>query len=225
MNKRFVIVLLICVIGFFGILIATKKKAGSPSSGNSASLLSNHVKGDDKKGVTLTEYGDLQCPACWEYEPIMKQVFDKYKTDIKFQFRNFPLTSLHPNAFAAHRAVEAAAKQGKFWEMHDILYEHAHQIDQNTGKIVDIEWTATTNPSTYFNDYAQQIGLNVEQFKKDSNSEEVNAIINADLDSANKYGFTGTPSFLLNGKRIETPNGLAGFNKIIDDAIKANNKS
>lgn len=223
MTKRFFLILAAFVVIFIGILITTKHKADAPTTGSSSAAASNHVKGDGKKGVVLIEYGDLQCPACWGYEPLVKQVFDKYKTDITFQFRNYPLTSLHPNAFAAHRAVEAADKQGKFWEMHDMLFEHAHQQD-SSGHVTDIEWTATTNPTTFFDDYAQQLGLNVDKFNQDMKSDAVNAVINADLDIGKGLGFTGTPSFLLDGKQIDNPRDLDAFSKLIDAEIAAKNK-
>lgn len=220
MSNRFFITLLVIMAVAIGGFAFAKQKNNPAQSGNNIQP-SQHVKGAGKAGVVLIEYGDLQCSACWRYEPLIKEVFEKYKDQITFQFRNFPLTQLHPNAFAAHRAVEAAAKQGKFWEMHDILYDRAHQFDSG-GRIIDIEWTASTNPVPFFESYAKQLGLNIDQFKQDMASQEVNDLINADIREAQKLSATGTPTFVLDGKKLEqSPGTLDEFSKLIDDAIKA----
>lgn len=218
MNNRFVMVLVVLVIGFGGILWFNKKKDTSSSSNTAA--LTNHVKGGNKKNVTLIEYGDFECSACYYFEPVIKQVFEKYKDDIQFQFRNFPLPQIHQQAMAGHRAAEAAARQGKFWEMHDILFERAHQQTEE-GKLVNGEWVAASSPQPFFEQYAKLIGLDLEKFKIDMKSPEVNDAINADVAEGKKLGLTGTPSFILDGKKIDSPNDLAGFSKLIDEAIKA----
>ncbi len=209
MNNRFVVVLIALVIGFFGIIWFSKnKKADAPSSGNTAITATTHTLGAGNKNVTLIEYGDFECPACGAYYPIVKQVKEKFGDDITFQFRNFPLIQIHQRAMAAHRAAEAAAKQDKFFEMHDKLYE-GQQI-----------WKTETNPSTTFEDYAAQLNLNVEQFKQDSSSQEINDIINADIKEAKAIGASATPTFVLNGKKIEeNPRDLESFIKLIQDEI------
>lgn len=212
MSNRFVIILLAIIVIFAGVFVFNKNKDSKGSSGNSSAQPSNHVIGQGKKGVTLIEYGDYQCPACGQYYPIVKQVQEKYNQDIYFQFRNFPLTQIHPNAMVGARAAEATAKQNKFWEMHDTLYEQ-----QQT-------WSTASNPSTYFEQYAQQLGLNVAQFKQDMASSAVNDTISADIAAAQKAGANGTPTFVLDGKKIDNPQTLDAFNKVIDDAIKAKNQ-
>lgn len=219
MSRRFVLILLACVAAFFGILFVSKHKAAAPTSGNgnnSSSQLSNHTTGSDKSGVTFIEYGDFQCPACYAYEPTMIQLRAKYKDQITFQFRNFPLVEVHKNALAAARAAEAAAIQGKFWEMHDKLYETQ---DPRGGS----GWVASNNPSTFFDEMAQQLGLNITKFKEDSKSEQVNNVVQADRsDAKDRLKFTGTPSFVLDGKALEnTKNDLEYFSKLIDAAIKS----
>jgi protein-disulfide isomerase len=222
MSNRFVVVLIACVIGFFGIFLFNKSRSDSPSNGNNTSAKpSNHVLGENQKGVTFIEYGDFQCPACYQYELFMQQIREKYKQDIHFQFRNFPLAQIHQNARAAHRAAEAAHKQNKFWEMHDLLY--AKQQDPSTGQAT--EWAAAANPAPFFEQYAGQLGLNIAQFKQDLASSEVNDIINADIKEAEKIGADSTPTFVINGKKVETnPRNLEGFTKLIDEAIKAQNQ-
>lgn len=207
MSKQFVLVIIACVVGLGAIFWVTNKhNSTSSSSGNSAQL-SNHIEGRGTKGVTLTEYGDYQCPACGSYYPILKQIFAKYQTQIFFQFRNFPLTQLHQNAFAGARAAEAANKQNKYWQMHDILYEN-----QQT-------WSQTSNPLTLFDAYATQLGMNITKFNQDFSSSAVNDVINADINAGNKLGVDATPTFFINGQKINNPTGLAGFSTLIDQAI------
>jgi protein-disulfide isomerase len=208
MSKRFMIVILICVLGLVGVYIATSKKDSNSASGSSSAQLTNHVMGDNAKKVTLVEYGDFQCPYCGQYYPIIKQVVEKYKSDIQFQFRNFPLDQ-HQNARAAARAAEAAGKQGKYWEMHDLLYEQQS------------DWENSTSAATVFEGYASQLGLNLNQFKTDFASSEVNDAINADRNEGTRLGVDATPTFFLQGKKLADPPTTAdAFGKLLDDTIK-----
>lgn len=209
MSKRFLIIIAVLFLGFVGFLVFNKEKSTAPGGSNAAQA-TNHVLGAGKKNVTLVEYGDYQCSACYAYYPVLKEVQKKYGDDITFQFRNFPLTQIHQNAFAAHRAAEAAAKQNKFWQMHDLLYEQ-----QRT-------WSTSSNVIRIFEDYATQLGLNIDTFKKDYASSEISATINADIDAGNKFSINSTPSFVINGKKIDNPKDVTveGFSKIIDSYIK-----
>lgn len=212
MNNRFVIILLVTVAVIAGAFFFTKHKSSTSNgtSTNSSAQPSNHTIGEGKSGVVLVEYGDYQCPACGQYYPIVKQVVEKYKADITFQFRNFPLVQIHQNAFAASRAAEAAALQNKFWEMHDLLYENQQS------------WGTASSPNTYFEAYAEQLGLDVTRFKSDMGSSQVSDVINADIAEAQKAGANSTPTFILNDKKLDTnPRSLDEFNKLIEDAIKA----
>src|ERR1700721_4318235 len=118
MSKSFWIVVAVIVAVAIGIFALT-----SGSTNNSKLTPTNHVEGLGQDNVKLVEYGDYQCPYCGEYYSTVKQVVSMYNSQITFQFRNFPLTSIHPNAFAGARAAEAAGLMGKFWQMHDLLYE------------------------------------------------------------------------------------------------------
>lgn len=211
MSKRFVIILAVLILSFVGFVVFKNNKSPNSAGGNSNTSdvqPSEHKKGAGNKGVTLLEYGDFQCPSCGAYFPILQQIKAKYGDDITFQFRNFPLTQIHQNAMATHRAAEAAAKQNKFWEMHDMLYQRQES------------WSSSQNISQIMEDYATELGLNVEQFKTDSQSSEVNAIINADISEGNKLKVTGTPTFFINGEKVENPGRtVEEFSKTIDDAI------
>lgn len=211
MNKQFLIIVSVVIVGMFGILMATSKKDDKGSQGGTAAV-SNHVQGAGKKKVTLTEYGDFQCPACKSFYPIVKQIKQDYGDDITFEFKNFPLTQIHPNAFAAHRAAEAAGKQGKFFEMHDLLYEN-----QDT-------WASSSSATPIFEGFATQLGLNIDQFKSDVASASVADTINADVKAGQQLGANSTPTFAINGKKIENPKSPEEFKKLIDEAIASANQ-
>ncbi len=207
MNTRFVAIIAVLVVAFFGIVTFSKHKNHNSSGGNTAAA-STHIEGKNSTSTTLVEYGDYQCPFCGQYYPTIKQVVKDLNAKISFQFRNLPLTSLHPNAFAGARAAEAASLQGKFWQMHDLLYERQTQ------------WTVASNPGTIFGDYAAELNLNVDKFKQDMSSEGVNSTINADLAAfANTGDEQATPTFYLDGKKISPNNDVTSFEKIITDAI------
>jgi protein-disulfide isomerase len=209
MTKQFWAVIAAIVVIFAGLVAFSGNKSDGSKTGKSGATLTSHIKGSDSASVTLVEYGDYQCPYCQAYEPTVEQAYAEFKDQIKFQFRNFPLTNAHPNAFAAARAAEAAALQDKFWEMHDLLYQtQNYQV-----------WTQATDPNTYFNAYAQQLGLNVDKFKTDFASSKVNDLINADMAEGTRLNVTGTPSFFINGKKTEIANTLQSFEKVLKDAI------
>lgn len=229
MDKRFLAILAVIIIIFAAIFAITQKSSnGGSSSGNSAKA-SNHVIGDGQSGVKLVEYGDFECPICEEYYPVVKQVQQKYDKQIFLQFRNLPLTAIHQNAFAGARAAEAAGMQGKYWEMHDLLY-------QNQDPTGASGWVASHSPLSYFDQFAQQLKLNVSQFDKDYASSTVNDTINADLAAFDKTGQPkATPTFFLDGQvldnsklgvpsstspgQLDVNASVANFSKFIDAAI------
>jgi protein-disulfide isomerase len=213
MSKRFIAILAACVVIFAGLLIFTKKDANSPSgdggdNSNSSAQLSNHVKGAGSAGVTLTEYGDFACPACYQYFPLVQQVKEKYGDQIKFQFRHYPLTEVHQNALVGARAAEAAGKQNKFFEMHDLLYQNQPA------------WRDSSNPTPLFENYANQLGLDLNKFKEDMKSSATNDTVQADRAEARRLEYSSTPTFEIDGKQIENPRDLEGFTKLIDQAIR-----
>jgi protein-disulfide isomerase len=211
MSKPFWAIIAIIIVVFGGILFFQGDKANAPSKSNAQPT--QHVQGEGKSKVTLVEYGDYQCPYCGAFHPIVKEVVEKYKDQITFQFRNLPLIQIHTHAMAAARAAEAASMQGKFWEMHNMIYE-----GQNT-------WSTADNPSTIFEGYAKQIGLKIDQFKKDSSGSATNDTINADVREFNKLKLEmSTPTFILDGKKVTPTYTVEAFSKLIDDAIAAKQK-
>jgi protein-disulfide isomerase len=210
MSKNFLIILAVLVLGFIGFVVFQDNDGNKPNNSEVSSTASQHTKGAGNKKVTLVEYADFQCPSCAVYFPILKSAKDKYGDDITFQFRHFPLTQIHPNAMATHRAAEAASRQGKFWEMHNVLFERQQA------------WAQAPNVAQIMEDYATELGMNTEQFKRDYQSSQTNDVINADIAEGGKLKVSGTPTFFLNGEKldnqsIQTPDDLY---KKIDDAIK-----
>lgn len=214
MNSRFGIILAVIVVGFLGILFLGKRDSAAPTDANGNTVqASNYIYGEGKSGVTVVEYGDFECPGCGGYFPVISQIKEKYKDQITFQFRNFPLSSIHPNSMAAHRAAVAAEKQGKFWEMHDLLFQGQTTWNAQSGNNFD-------QATKLFEGYAEQLSLNMDQYRSDRDSAATNSQIQADIKAGKDIGITGTPTFLVNGKKIDNPQGLEDFTKIIDDAIK-----
>lgn len=210
MDKRFMAIIAAIIVVIVGVALVSNNKEDATTGTSGAT---NHTLGTGTTGVTLTEYGDYQCPGCYSYYPILKQITEEYGDKITFQFRNYPLTNIHPNAYAAARAAEAASKQGKFWEMHDELYKSGNWTN----------WTAssTSNPQTLFEQYAKSLGLNIDQYKKDFKSSSVNSAIRADMSAGGKAGVEATPTFLVNGKKTEIANTVDAFKVVLDEAIAA----
>lgn len=220
MDKRFWGILVIIAVLLGGIFFFTSSNKAAPSSGGSGGL-TNHVEGGGSTGVKLVEYGDFQCPACGSYYPLLKQVVQKYQDQIFFQFRNFPLYQIHQNAMAGARAAEAADMQGKYWQMHDKLYDEndLYYEAQQQGQVYST-WISSTSPLDQFSGYASTLGLNVAKFKQDYASAAVNDRIQADLKEGNNLKVDSTPTFFLDGKKISNPTSLDAFSKVIDAEIQ-----
>jgi len=213
MEKRFIIILGVVVIALGGMFFLSRDKSDTASVSSSTASVSAHSTGDNAKNVELMVYGDFQCPVCGQFYPVEKQVIDAFKTDIRFTFRHFPLETIHQNARASSRAAEAAGLQGKFFEMHDKLYEN-----QNS-------WSALSNPLDQFVGYAKLLGMDETKFRADYATESVNATINADLKEGNGKGVSGTPSYFLNGKKLDNGdiNTYEKFSAVIQKEIDAQN--
>jgi protein-disulfide isomerase len=144
----------------------------------------DHIQGPTDAAVTLVEYGDYECPYCGAAYPIIKEVQSRMGERLRFVFRNFPIATSHPHAEQAAEAAEAAATQGSFWQMHDLLYE-------NQGRLRDPD----------LRDYAERLALDVERFDKEL-AEHVHASrVREDFMSGVRSGVNGTPTFYINGAR------------------------
>jgi protein-disulfide isomerase len=149
----------------------------------------DHVRGNPNAGVVLLEYADFECPYCGMAYPFMKRLAKRFHDDLAEVFRPFPLAEIHPHAMHAAQAAEAAGVQGKFWQMHDVLFENQERLDD--AALVE---------------YAQGIGLDVERFTTDFASQPVIERIERSVQLGLQEGVNGTPTFFLNGQRLELEN-------------------
>ena len=148
-----------------------------------------HSKGGAAARVTLEEFSDFQCPACSGLAPGLKRVANDYGDRARVVFRHYPL-QMHKYAFIAARAAEAAGAQGKFWEMHDMLYDKQD------------EWSKAMEPRVQFDSYATRLGLDVQRFKADMERQDLAERIKADMLRGNSLGVKGTPTVFLNGREL-----------------------
>lgn len=210
-NKLMVVGGIIAVAAFiwFGFLKSPGSETQAPTEQVTVESVSSsdHVKGSESRKLVLIEYGDFQCPACAAYYPITKRLEEEYGDQLTMVFREFPLRSIHKNAQIAAQAAEAAGFQGKFWEMHDKLYENQEA------------WADNRDPRSMFESYASEIGLDVDKYKTDYDSQEVKDRINADYNSAFSAGVNATPTYFLNGVKLDNPRGYEPFKQIIENKI------
>ena len=209
------IVLLAAVAAGWVVLrsVREERKAAAPTpdpAGEVKGAEPPHVKGNPNAPVTLEEFGDFQCPSCGAYYPELKKIESEFGDNLKVIFRELPLLPMHEHALMAAQAAESAGLQGKFWEMHDKLYEN------------QAKWVAEKDLVPVFVDYAKQLGLNPDQFMKDLNGEAVAARIFQDGKRAHSFGLKGTPSFFVNGKEAKDDQWKPeGLRQMIKDALAA----
>lgn len=172
-----------------------------PNKVYSLSAGDSPTKGPADAKVLIVEFSDYQCPFCSQAEPLVEQVLQAYPKDVKRVYKQFPLTSIHPNALPAAKAAVAAGKQGKFWEMHAKLFGNQREL----------------SPENY-EKWAGEIGLNLDKFKKDMASPDVQAQIDKDGQEARTADVTGTPTIFVNGKRLQQ-RSMEGFKAVIDAAL------
>jgi len=144
----------------------------------------DHLRGPTDAAVTLVEYGDYECPYSGAAYPIVKQIQARMGAQLSFVFRNFPIASVHPHAQHAAEAAEAAGAQGKFWEMHDRLFQSQSRLGDE-----------------FLSSYAERLGLDVDRFHKELSEHTHAGRIREDLVSGERSGVPGTPSFFINGVR------------------------
>jgi protein-disulfide isomerase len=154
----------------------------------------DHIQGSPAAPVTLVEYGDFECPHCGAVHPILNEVRRALGDRLRFVFRHFPLSSMHRHAMHAAEAAEAAGTQGKFWEMHDLLFEHQQNLED--GDLVG---------------YAQSLGLDLPRFQTELASHSHLAQIQEDYRGAIRAGVKGTPAFFINGIRYKGEYDLEPF--------------
>lgn len=179
------------------------------SASDASGGIADHAKGKKDSKVVLIEYADFQCPGCGSAYGNIKAISEEYKDQITFVMRNFPLTSIHPHALAAAASAEAAGKQGKFWEMHDLLFQNQQSWStQNARQRTDI-----------FLAYARELNLDEEKFKEDQASASVSQKIGFDQALGRKADVSSTPTFFLNGKKLDQQ--VWGSQETLREALNA----
>lgn len=150
-----------------------------------------YLPATDSAQVTLVEFGDYECPACGQFSPLVQKLMQEYGGKINFVFRNFPL-SQHKNAILSAKAAESAGLQGKFWEMHEKIYA------------TQVEWAKSANPQAVFDAHAVNLGLNMDQFKKDMESDTVKSKISRDQNDGILIKINQTPTYFVNGMKLDS---------------------
>ena len=163
-----------------------------------------HFQGEIKAPLELLEYGDYQCPYCGRAYPIIKRVQSRLGKDLRFVFRNFPLTDAHPQAYTAALAAEAAGRQDAFWKMHDLLYEKQESM---------------SGPH-FFNGLATSLGLDIAKFEADLHDAAVAKKVDDDFESGVRSGVNGTPTFFINGQRHDGSYDFASLVEAIDQVLE-----
>jgi protein-disulfide isomerase len=164
----------------------------------------DHVLGDAHGKLTLLEYGDYECPACIQAEPLVRHLVDTHGGRLRFVFRHFPLVEVHPNAELAAEAAEAAAAQGQFWPMHHLLFAHTHHL----------------TPAALVG-YAQSLGLDMNRFNAEMGDRIYTQRIQEHRRAGDRTGLRATPAFFLNGKAVDVSFGLEKLDEAVQAALKA----
>ncbi len=160
------------------------------------------AQGPEDAPVTIVEFSDFQCPFCNRVTPTLAKIRDTYGDQVRIVFKHMPL-SIHPQAPQAHAASEAAHRQGRFWEMHDRIFQNQRDLS-----IATLE------------SHARAIGLDMERYGKDVADAALKKKIDEDMSQASKLGVTGTPSFFINGRYLSGAQPFENFKRLIDEAIE-----
>jgi protein-disulfide isomerase len=204
----FLIIAIVLIIGLIAIWMFSRSSTSNPprnaatpdDRSTPAGAQPPNMRGNPNAPVTVEEFADFQCPSCGVYYPELKKIEAEYGDRLRVIFRENPLLPMHQYALVAAQAAEAAGLQGRFWEMHDKLYEN-----QKT-------WSEAKDVVPLFVDYAKQIGLDTDRFMRDLNGEVVAVRIFQDGKRSHALGITSTPTFFVNGKEAKgdswKPEGL-----------------
>jgi protein-disulfide isomerase len=217
MNKNNIIITVVSVLAMVGFIFGAYSLTNKPAAAEFPQLKevksNDNFKWSSKKQNVLIEYSDLQCPACQAYGQLFKQLesdadFPKIKENITFVYRHFPLDNAHKNARAAAYAAEAASTQGKFFEMHDKLFAEQR------------EWEFSDTAQKLFEGYAKELKLDITKFNADVKSKAVQDKVQSQFLSGTEVNVQGTPTFFLNGKKLENPGSVEEMKKVLLGVIK-----
>jgi protein-disulfide isomerase len=168
-----------------------------------------HIRGPADAKLTMVEFGDYQCPSCKAFYPIINEVLKRYPTQVKLEFHHYPLVSIHGNSMAASMAAEAAGEQGRYWEMHDLLFDTQNQ------------WAESPNASAEFLTLATRLGLNANKFMQDARSPTLQQRVLEDVVRARDAQIEGVPTIYLNGEMIAPGPTVGEFAMYIDAKLAA----
>ena len=208
--------LLILVLGVVGALLVayylTSGSEGTPAATLSATdspADTARVRGRDDAALQLVEFGDYQCPTCAAYHRMVSEVMRRFPADIRLEFHHFPLVSIHGNSYYASMAAEAAAEQGKFWEMHDLIFERQGI------------WAPSSNAEPIFAGYAEELGLDMDQFQRAARSNAAESRVNADVNRARGLSLNSVPTFFVDGRQLplNLVGDVAAWEQMVRNAI------
>jgi protein-disulfide isomerase len=168
----------------------------------------DHAQGPDNAPVTLVEYGDYECPHCGHAYPIVKQLQKHFGDKLRFVFRNFPLGEIHPHAVEAAEVAEFAGAHGKFWEMHDAIFENQQHLSDRT-----------------FVELAHRLGLDVQVLAKSLKGDEFAERVQEDFSGGARSGVNGTPTFFINGQRHDADFELPTLIEAVNEAMEGKARS
>lgn len=197
------VVILAIIAGLVGLVIWQNQRLANSIS----QAYDDPKKGAEDAKVIVREFSDFQCPACRAAQPFVEQMLGKYRDRILFVYEDFPLVTTHRHAMKAAQAGQCALEQGKFFEVHDVLFEEQPQ------------WSVEDDPTGTLIGYAKDEGLNEEQFRACLTSEKTKPAVEEDMDQARALRVTGTPTFFVNNKLLVNPRSFADFERAIDEAL------
>jgi protein-disulfide isomerase len=204
-NAKPLILIVLAILAAGGVAVFL---SGGDSDPEAPAAGGGRIRGNPDAPVTLTEFGDYQCPSCAYYHPIVMELLQRYPAQVKLLFHHYPLVQIHGNAMAAAIAAEAAGDQGKFWEMHDRLFE-----DQ-------MVWATDPKAEEYFVNVASHLGLDTAKFRESFQSPATQARVLADVRKGVDAKVGGTPTFYINGQTVPASAGLEELARLIDGHLK-----
>jgi protein-disulfide isomerase len=164
----------------------------------------DHARGPEHASVTLVEYGDFECPSCKQAAGAVKLLMARFEQRVRFVFRHFPLEEVHPHALRAAEAAECAAGQGKFWQMHDLLFEKQNHLEM-----------------ARLPEYARSLGLDMARFTAEMDDEIYLQRVREHQQSGRASGVRATPGFFLDGRLVDVSYGLGALSEAVAAALKA----
>ncbi len=213
MNNKNILIGAVSVVGTFILLFIVYSLVNTPQKTDFPEInqvrSSDHTSWSKDNKNLLVEYSDIQCPACKSFHDLFRTFEASSSPDFKITqkttlvFRHFPLFQIHQNSLVAAYAAEAASLQGKFWEMTNALYDK------------QVQWSTLGNPRDFFTGVAKELKLDTDKFKKDMDSQAVKNRVQANLTEGNNIGVNSTPTFFLNGKKVDV-NSINDFKKLLN---------